>query len=248
MLRRILKVLVAIGFWTIVVSALWVLLLRFVPPPVTWLMAERSGTWTVKGEKVPFQRDWVPLDRIARSMPLAVIASEDQRFFHHRGFEWEAMERAVRSNEKSKGRRLKGASTISQQTAKNVFCWPGRSYLRKGVEAWFTLWIELLWSKERILEVYLNVAETGRNCYGVEAVAQRCFGRSAAQLSEVQSARIAAVLPSPQRSDVCRPSGYVVRREGAILRQMRNIGDQLDPEVRAKVREKLEKEGRRKRK
>lgn len=247
MLRRILNVVVAIGFWTVVVSVLWVLLLRIAPPPVTWVMAREAGEAGEDGRPAPpFQRTWVPLDRIARAMPLAVIASEDQRFFHHNGFEWDAIKRARERNEKRGNKRVKGASTISQQTVKNVFCWPDRSFLRKGVEAWFTLLVELLWSKERILEVYLNVAETGVNAYGVEAIAQRCFHRSAASLTPEQCALVAAVVPRPRRFNACSPSGYVQGRRTAILRQMRNIGDQMDPAVRERIGEQLEKEQARK--
>jgi monofunctional biosynthetic peptidoglycan transglycosylase len=161
----------------------------------------------------------------------------------------EAIRKAVDFNARKKGRRVKGASTISQQTAKNVFCWPGRTYVRKGLEAWFTLLIEVLWTKERIIEVYLNVAETGKGCFGAEAAAQRCFGKPAARLSRSQAALIAAVLPSPRRFDCARPSGYVARRQAWIMGQMNNLGDLFDPAVRERMRQELErKEARRQRK
>ena len=176
---------------------------------------------------------------------MAIIASEDQRFFHHFGFAWERMRSAMEHNEKKKGKRIRGASTITQQTAKNVFLWPGRTYIRKGLEAWFTVLIELLWSKERIIEVYLNVAEMGKGVFGAEAAAQHCFARPAAGLSAAQAAIITATLPAPRRFDCGRPSSYIVGRQQWILRQMRNIGDQMDPEVRARIAEKIAREKKR---
>ena len=145
-----------------------------------------------------------------------------------------------------KGKRVKGASTISQQTAKNVFLWPGRNYVRKGMEVWFTVLIELLWTKERILEVYLNVAEMGKGVFGAEAAAQKCFGRPALKLSPPQAALITATLPSPRRFNCSSPSGYVRGRQQWVLRQMRNVGDVLDPEVLARRKAKIEAEERRK--
>ncbi len=222
-----------------VICALWVLALRVLPPPVTWIMAQQHN------EVGRIDRTWVPFDRIARSMPLAIIAAEDQKFFDHAGFDWQAMKQAMAYNDRKKGRRVKGASTISQQTAKNVFCWAGRTFIRKGVEAWFTLLIEALWSKERILEMYLNVAETGKGRFGVEATAQACFRSSAAQLAPARSALVAAVLPSPRRLNVCAPSGYVQRRARWIQGQMSNLGDLLDPEVRQRIREEEERKAER---
>jgi monofunctional biosynthetic peptidoglycan transglycosylase len=214
-----------------------------VDPPVTWVMAEQAS------EQKAFSRTWRDLDEISRDMPLAVMAAEDQKFMDHFGFDVEAIRKAMDFNERKKGRRVKGASTISQQTAKNVFCWPGRTFLRKGLEAWFTVLIEVFWSKERIIEVYLNVAETGKGCFGVEAAAQRCYGKPAARLSRSQAALIAAVLPSPRRFDCARPSGYVSRRQGWIVGQMSNLGDLFDPEVRERMRKEMErKEQRRQRK
>lgn len=226
-------------FWTVLVSVLWVLLLAVVDPPVTWVMAEQAG------EQPTFQRKWRDLDEIAREMPLAVMAAEDQKFMDHFGFDMEAIRKALDFNARKKGRKVKGASTISQQTAKNVFCWPGRTYLRKGLEAWFTVLIEVLWTKERIIEVYLNVAETGKGCFGVEAAAQRCFGKPAARLSRSQAALIAAVLPSPRRFDCARPSGYVVRRQSWIVGQMNNLGDIFDPAVRERMRMEQERKAAR---
>jgi monofunctional biosynthetic peptidoglycan transglycosylase len=241
--RTVLRWLFAATFWTVVVSVLWVLLLAVVDPPVTWVMAEQAS------EQKEFRRTWRDLEEMSREMPLAVMAAEDQKFMDHFGFDMEAIRKAVDFNARKKGRRVKGASTISQQTAKNVFCWPGRTYVRKGLEAWFTLLIEVLWTKERIIEVYLNVAETGKGCFGAEAAAQRCFGKPAARLSRSQAALIAAVLPSPRRFDCARPSGYVARRQAWIMGQMNNLGDLFDPAVRERMRQELErKEARRQRK
>jgi monofunctional biosynthetic peptidoglycan transglycosylase len=225
-------------FWFVVVTALWTGLLGVVDPPVTWLMVQQSS------DQPEFHRTVVDWKDIARSMPLSVIASEDQRFMTHSGFSWEAMRKAMDRNKKSS--RVRGGSTITQQTAKNVFLWPGRNYVRKGLEAWFTVLIELLWTKERILEVYLNVAEMGKGVFGVEAAAQQCFNRPASRLSASQAALITATLPSPRRFSCSRPSGYVSGRQQWVLRQMRNVGDVLDPEVLKRRKEKIEREEERK--
>jgi monofunctional biosynthetic peptidoglycan transglycosylase len=224
----------AIAFWFVVVTALWAALLGLVDPPVTWHMAAQAR------EQNGVHRSIVPLERIARPLPLAVIASEDQRFMFHSGFSWEAMRKALERNKKA--RRIRGGSTISQQTAKNVFLWHGRTYLRKALEAWFTVLIEVFWTKERILEVYLNAAEMGKGVFGAEAAAQRCFGRTAAQLTAPQAALITATLPAPRKYDCRKPSGYVSGRQQWVLRQMRNLGDVLDPEVRAQQRIRIEEE------
>jgi monofunctional biosynthetic peptidoglycan transglycosylase len=236
MVKRAFAAMIGTGFWFAVVCALWVLTLRVLPPPVTWVMAEQSN------EQGAVQREWVALERMSHDMPLAVIASEDQRFLHHHGFSWKAIRRAMEYNEKKKGKKVKGASTISQQTAKNVFCWPGRTFIRKGFEAWFTVLIEALWSKERIVEVYLNVAETGKGRFGVQATARACFKHDAARLSNGECALIAAVLPKPRSFNACAPSGYIRRRQGDIQRQMRLLGDVFDPAVMERTRERIRKE------
>ncbi len=233
-LRLVARWVLAISFWFVVVSVLWVGLLGIVDPPVTWIMVGQSH------EQGTIDRRQVDLRDVARSMPLSVIASEDQRFMTHSGFSWEAMRKALERNKK--GKRIKGGSTISQQTAKNVFLWPGRTYVRKALEAWFTVLIEVLWTKERILEVYLNVAEMGKGVFGAEAAAQTCFGRPAARLSREQAALITATLPAPRRFSCSRPSGYLRGRQQWVLRQMRNVGDVLDPEVLAKRKAYLERE------
>ncbi len=227
----------AAAFWFVVVTALWAALLGLVEPPVTWVMVEQAN------EQDGIERTVTDWSAISRNLPLAVMASEDQRFMFHSGFSWEAMRKAMERNKK--GRRIRGGSTISQQTAKNVFLWPGRTYLRKGLEAWFTVLIELLWTKERILEVYLNVAEMGKGVFGAEAAAQHCFDRPAARLTAAQAALITATLPAPRRFSCTSPSGYIRGRQQWVLRQMRNIGDVLDPEVQERRRQKIEEEEQR---
>jgi len=241
-LRQLFRSVLAIGFWLVVVSVLWVLVLRVFPPPVTWLMAQQAG------EQGSVRRTWVPLSGMSRAMPMAVIAAEDQKFFDHHGFDLEAMRKAYEYNVRKKGRRTKGASTLSQQTAKNVFCWPGRTYVRKAAEAWFTLLIEGLWSKERIIEVYLNVAETGKGRFGVQATALTCFKHDASRLSTAECALIAAVLPLPRKFNACAPSGYMRKRQGDIQRQMRLLGDVFDPAVMERTRERIRKEEEQERK
>jgi monofunctional biosynthetic peptidoglycan transglycosylase len=164
----------------------------------------------------------VPWEEISPHVALAVIAAEDQKFPVHRGFDLEQIDRAFTDAER--GRRVRGASTISQQVAKNLFLWPGRSWFRKGLEAWFTVLIELLWPKQRILEVYLNIAEFGRGVWGVEAASRRFFGRPAKSLAREQAALLAAVLPNPKRFRAEAPSAYVKRRQAWILGQMQSLG------------------------
>jgi len=192
---------------------------RFVPVPLTPLMLlrtieqARDDTRTVRIEK-----EWVGIDAISPHLQLAVVCAEDQRFTQHHGFDFTAIRAAIRHNRSSQ--RTRGASTISQQTAKNVFLWDGRTWLRKGLEAYFTVWLELLWSKERILTVYLNVIEFGDGVYGAEAAAQRYFGKSVANLSREEAALLAAVLPNPRVYSAVNPSPHVRARQQWILRQM----------------------------
>lgn len=210
-----------LGFCLLTISQ--VLVLKWLDPVgssfmlVRQLSAWRSGDWDTR-----IDYRWRDLDAISKSLPLAVVAAEDQRFPDHHGFDFKAMEKAHRSNQR--GRKVRGASTISQQTAKNLFLWSGRSYARKALEAWYTLWIELLWSKRRILEVYVNIIEYGDGVYGAEAAAQRFFGVKAKNLSKPQSARLAAVLPNPKKYDAKKPGPYVQRRSRAIERQMQALG------------------------
>ncbi|HUP91029.1 MAG TPA: monofunctional biosynthetic peptidoglycan transglycosylase [Solimonas sp.] len=200
-----------LGVLAIVVAPLLAILaLRWLPPPTTAFM--------LQSPKKPVSYHWVPAAQIAETARKAVVASEDQKFWTHDGFDMEAIGKALEHNKKS--RRKRGASTISQQTAKNLFLWPGGGYLRKGVEAGFTVLMERLWSKQRILEVYLNIAEFGPGIYGVEAASQAYFGKPAARLSADESARLAAVLPSPRHWSVRAPGPYVQLRASWILRQM----------------------------
>ena len=206
-----------------VLSIAQVLLLRFVDPPFSSFMAIRQVEALRAGETgFRIAYDWRDLDRIAPSLPLAAVAAEDQNFARHRGFDIEAIERALEHN--AEGKRIRGGSTISQQLAKNLFLWSGRSWVRKGAEAWYTLLIEALWPKQRILEVYINVAEFGDGIYGAQAAARSYWGKDADALTRAESARLAAVLPSPRRYSAHRPGPYVQRRAQWIERNMRNLG------------------------
>jgi monofunctional biosynthetic peptidoglycan transglycosylase len=201
----------ALGF--LVGSIALVMLYRALPPPVTPLMLLRLA------EGYPMVKSWRPLDKISPALIRAVMAGEDARFCRHHGFDWRAIETAWRRYESGRGRLL-GASTISMQTAKNVFLWPGRDWLRKGLEAYFTALIEVAWGKRRIIEVYLNVAEWGPGIYGAEAAAEHHFGKPAAALTLDEAARLAAVLPDPLNRSPRRPSRAAAVRTGFILRQM----------------------------
>ncbi|WP_346764952.1 monofunctional biosynthetic peptidoglycan transglycosylase [Caulobacter sp. 602-2] len=211
--RRVLKVLLrniflALFILLIAGPILAVLVYRFVPVPATPLMVIRAA------EGKGWDHRWRPLSKVSPSLPRALIAAEDARFCEHHGFDVEALQKAYENNEK--GKKVRGGSTISQQTAKNVFLWPDRSYLRKGLEAWFTVLIELGWGKQRIMEVYLNSIEFGPGIYGAEAAAQRYFGVSAAKLTPAQSARLAAILPSPLKWKAVKPGRYVQKRSRRI--------------------------------
>jgi monofunctional biosynthetic peptidoglycan transglycosylase len=177
-----------------------------------WLPVPVTATMIMDGQGIT--KDWESLDNIDRNLVSAVIASEDQRFCSHSGFDTEAIEQAMREN--LEGGKIRGGSSISQQTAKNVFLWQGGGYFRKGLEAWFTFWIELVWGKRRIMEVYLNVAETGIGTYGAEAGSQRYFGHSAARLSRDEASRMAAALPSPKKRSVKNPGGWLARHGNRI--------------------------------
>ena len=220
--RRILWRVSQVVVACVLVSVVATLLLRWVPPLFSALMVERHVGALVSGQPYNAQYEWVGWRKIAPAGPLAVIASEDQRFADHHGFDFESIQDAM--DDAEHGHRLRGASTISQQVAKNVFLWPGRSFVRKGLEAYFTVLIEALWPKRRILEVYLNVAEFGDGLFGVEAASQRYFKKPAARLSMEEAALLAAVLPNPHRLRAGRPSGYVQERRDWILRQMDRLG------------------------
>jgi monofunctional biosynthetic peptidoglycan transglycosylase len=218
--RLVLKIL----FSFLILSFLLVLLFRFAPVPFTPLMCIRLTEQALDPDRtVSLKKKWTPLEKIAVNLQKAVIAAEDQNFISHSGFDTEAIKKALEHNRKWKGKRLRGASTISQQTAKNLFLWPSRSWLRKGLEAYFTLLIELLWSKKRILEVYLNIIETGEGMYGVEAASQHYFKKSAAKLNRQEAALLAACLPNPRKWSPTRPTAYLMKRQAWILRHLNQV-------------------------
>ena len=214
-LKRIVKAGFLLGAAFVTVTALLVLSLRWINPPSSMVIQH----WEWKNDRKA-QHSWRSVDQISPNLQIAVIASEDQKFPNHHGFDFGALKKALSENRK----RTRGASTITQQTAKNLFLWNGRSYLRKGLEAWFTLLMELLWPKERILEVYLNIAEFDEGIYGAEAAARSHFGISAQSLNRWQSGLLAAVLPSPRRMSAKYPSEYVQRRAYTINRQVKQLG------------------------
>jgi monofunctional glycosyltransferase len=204
-------------------SFLAVLMLRWINPPFSAFMAQAQiSAWTMRDANYVYRHRWVDLDRISPNLPLAVVASEDQKFPEHWGFDVEAIEKAYALNQHS--HKVRGASTISQQVAKNLFLWSGRSYFRKALEAYFTLLIESEWPKRRILEIYLNIAEFGLGTYGAEAAAQRFFHKSASRLTRGDAAALAAVLPNPEHYSVAAPSSYVQQRRDWILSQMQALG------------------------
>jgi len=204
-------------------TVLCVLLLRWIDPPFTAYMAEaQMVAWAKRDTSYVSRHRWVDLNQVSPNLPLAVIAAEDQKFPEHWGFDVEAIEKAYELNQHS--HRVRGASTISQQVAKNLFLWSGRSYFRKGLEAYFTLLIEACWPKRRILEIYLNAAEFGHGTYGAEAAAQRFFHHSAAKLTRSDAALLAAVLPNPKLFSAAMPSAYIQRRRDEILVQMQALG------------------------
>ncbi|HEX9707080.1 MAG TPA: monofunctional biosynthetic peptidoglycan transglycosylase [Steroidobacteraceae bacterium] len=213
---------VAIGLFAATLGSVVVVAgFRWLPVPLTAFMIHE---WIAAGDDaVPLRQrhEWVPWSRISRHLEVAAIAAEDQKFLVHDGFDFEAIEKAV--NDARSGRRLRGASTISQQVAKNLFLWPGQSWLRKSLEVWFTVWIEWLWPKQRILEVYLNSAQFGHGVWGVEAASRQFFGKGAAVLGRREAALLAAVLPSPNRLRISNPSHYVRMRQAWILGQMQRL-------------------------
>lgn len=219
---KILRFLFKVLLWFIGISVIWVLLYKWVPVPVTPLMAIRTIQQTNKQETIIWKHNWVSIDEISKNLQLAAICSEDQKFEKHNGFDILAIEKVIKNS--SEGKKLRGASTISQQTAKNVFLWPGRSWIRKGFEVYFTFLIEQLWSKERILEVYLNSIEMGNGIYGAEAASKFWFHKKATQLSKQEAAAIAAILPNPLALKASPASSYIQNRKNWILRQMNFYG------------------------
>lgn len=221
-IRTIARFLLKASIGLVALSLFAVIVLRFLAPPVSALMVERRiGSWFGEARYSP-KYLWVDLEQIAPSMTAAVIAAEDQKFPDHYGFDLPAIQRALGHN--GRNARTRGASTLTQQTAKNLFLWPSRSWLRKGAEAYFTVLLETLWDKRRILETYLNIVEFGDGIYGVEAASQHYFKKPASRLNTEEAAILAAVLPSPRRYKVKTPSVYVRQRQQWILQQMRDLG------------------------
>ena len=204
-------------------TILSVAVLRFMPVWFTPLMFIRLAQQATEGRELTLHHHWVPLEEIAPSLPTAVMASEDARFQEHHGFDYKAIEHAAMRNIKHPKKNKLGASTISQQTAKNVFLWPGRSWVRKGFEVYFTTLIELMWTKQRIMEVYLNSIEMGDGIYGADAVAEHHFNTTADKLTKAQCALIAVSLPNPRRMNSARPSAYMLKRQKRILHEMRFV-------------------------
>ena len=219
-IKKILMWIVVAFFASTILS---VIMLRVVPVWFTPLMFIRLSQQVKAGESMKLHHHWVPLEEMTPSMPLAVMASEDANFLSHHGFDLEAIEKAAMRNMKHPERNKHGASTITQQTAKNVFLWPGRSWLRKGLESYFTVLIELMWSKQRIIEVYLNSVEMGDGIYGVGAVAEYHFNTTPDKLSRAQCALIAVSLPNPRRFNSSAPSGYMLKRQKRILHEMKFV-------------------------
>lgn len=215
MFKKLKRFLIKSPIYFFVISITWVVLHKYIPVPAT-------ATMLVVGKPFSYKFDWEPLENMSPNVLLAVIAAEDQKFFEHHGFDLEAIKKAVIVNQS--GKKLRGGSTISQQVAKNVFLWQGRSYLRKGLEAYFTFLIELIWSKERILEVYVNVAQTGPTLFGFEEAAESYYKKSAKILSQQEAARIASILPSPAKWSATKPGSYVQKRTRNLVKQMNQLG------------------------
>ena len=219
-IKKTLKWIVVAFFASTILS---VVALRFLPVYFTPLMFIRCYEQVSEGKDLKLSHHWVPLEKISPSLPLAVMASEDANYLSHHGFDYEAIEHAAKRNREHPEKRKLGASTISQQTAKNVFLWPGRSWIRKGFEVYFTTLIELMWSKQRIMEVYLNSIETGDGIYGADAVAKEHFRTDALHLTKAQCALIAATLPNPRKFSSLHPSSYMLKRQARILREMKFV-------------------------
>jgi len=219
LISRVIKLILILFFGT---TILVVILFRFVNPPFTLLMIERGFERKSAGKDWKIDKDWKNFNEIADAMKRAAVAAEDQTFLENHGFDFKSIEKAIKKNAHSK--KLIGGSTITQQTAKNVFLWPGRSFLRKGLEAYFTVLMEIFWTKKRIMEVYLNVIETGDGIYGMEAAAQNYFGKPASELTNQQAAAIAVIFPSPLKWSATHPTRYLRHRQYLIMKNMRRLG------------------------
>jgi monofunctional biosynthetic peptidoglycan transglycosylase len=223
MKRKILRWIWKAMLWFFGLSILSVIIFKWLPIPFTPLMVTRIIEFKLEGKDAIYSHKWVPLEDISPNLQKAVIASEDGNFLKHNGFDFEAIQKAFKNN--SKGGRIKGGSTISQQTAKNIFLWQGRSYIRKGLEAYFTVLIELIWGKERIMEVYLNSIEMGNGVYGAQEAARHWYSKTATNLTPREAAGIAAILPNPRKFKASNSSSYINRRKVKIMRVMRHVGE-----------------------
>ncbi len=217
-LKKIWQVIWKGTLYFFIISIVSVIVFRWLPVPFTPLMLIRCVEQKVDGKDMKLKKDWVSFAEISQNLQLAVVCSEDQNFIRHNGFDFTAIEKAMDYNENH--RKQRGASTISQQTAKNLFLWPGRSWIRKGFEVYFTFLIETIWSKERIMEVYLNIIEMGDGVYGAQATSEIYFHKDASRLNRSEAALIAAVLPNPRRFSIARPSNYIRKRQAWVVRQM----------------------------
>ena len=222
MLYKLIRFVIFSATAFIISSILIVLLFKWVNPSSTAFILLKSGDLSLMFSNETPKQQWVSLNKISRNMPLAIVASEDQVFFDHFGFDFNQIEKAMKENQRRK--RQRGASTISQQVAKNMFLFPGKSLFRKGIEAYFTLLIETIWGKRRILEAYMNIAELGEDLYGVEAASRLYFRKDASALTPNEAALLTAILPSPIKRSVLRPSGFLINRKDNILKQMEQIG------------------------
>ncbi|MFC5282237.1 monofunctional biosynthetic peptidoglycan transglycosylase [Pedobacter alpinus] len=221
-LQKLKRIILKTLLYLFAISIVWVILLRFVNPPLTFLMVQRAFERKADGKTLKIDKEWKNFEELSSNLKRAAIAGEDANFMNHNGFDFAAIEKAFEKNKK--GKKLRGGSTISQQTAKNVFLWPGRSYIRKGFEAYFTLLIELFWSKNRILEVYLNVIEMGNGIYGAEAACQHYYNKPSHSLLKGEAALLIAVLPNPRKWTPTKPTAYIYHKQSLILRNMRNLG------------------------
>ncbi|WP_242094186.1 monofunctional biosynthetic peptidoglycan transglycosylase [Aestuariivivens sediminicola] len=223
MLKRVFRLLLKCMLWFFILSIALVILFKWIPVPFTPLMIIRYLETPASQRQSTWEHDWIPLQETSPFIQLAVICSEDQNFMSHNGFDLKAIEKAMKDN--NKGKSIRGGSTISQQTAKNVFLWPQRSWLRKGLEAYFTCLIELLWNKQRIMEVYLNSVEMGDGIYGIEAASRYWFGKAASKLTRDEAAAIAAILPNPRHYKAVPATQYIHHRKTWILKQMGFYGN-----------------------
>lgn len=223
MFKKLFLVILKVSFAIFLSSILIVAIYTVISPPITPLMILRTIEYALSGDEIRLKKNWTSYEEINRKVFKALVAAEDARFMRHKGFDWKAIEAAQRYNERMKGKKKRGASTITMQTAKNVFLWHGRNYLRKGLEAYFTVLIEAVWGKKRILEMYVNVIEWGYGIYGVEAAAEYYFGKSTKELSTYEIALLASVVPNPRRWDAGNPTPYIRKRANWIIGRMNSV-------------------------